>query len=585
MRASRLNWTLLAAWLILVFGTGLSFVTWRYLHEQAMRDASVAFEEQSREARRFIESRLDRYSALLFGMRGLHAVGTGLSEDSVQDYLEVLELPRQFAAVQRVQFETLEADGSRRAASFLPSGRLIQGPMVHALFDGPASGLAMESRDSGDLVASAVLPPAAAAAVLPMVLALYRPKLPLDSTALRRSAYRGLVCIEVSMGALVNEALSPRALGNMRTRLHLIGRTAQGADVPVEPIDPDRPIEGRLLLDTATLAPADWQDISPLGVSPAMFQSRSTIRFGGALLGMSFSAPASVFVHPTVQALTVLALLAGLVISLLLFGLFNSLATSREWLQSAVAARTRDLQTVNAELREEVEARNELEREVFHLNVRERHHMGAELREGIGSRLEGVLAGLDELTQGLTRRGHQASEQSSNIAGHVRTALEQTRMLALGLSPVAVRADDFVNALQRLALDTRSAFRVDCQVMEDAGSADGHGRNGGCAPPPDNPMLLHNLYRIVQQAITNAVTHGRATVIEVRLSLGDGLRLQILDNGIGWQGVAAPASRGIGLAIMRYRCAVLGLSFRMEPAPVLGGAAIIVEQKSTRANT
>jgi signal transduction histidine kinase len=95
-------------------------------------------------------------------------------------------------------------------------------------------------------------------------------------------------------------------------------------------------------------------------------------------------------------------------------------------------------------------------------------------------------------------------------------------------------------------------------------------------------VLEHNLYRIAQQAITNAVTHGHASRILIGLSHADQrLRLSIIDNGIGLDATASRPPPGMGLKIMRYRCSVLGLALRIESPPG-GGTAIVVEQSASK---
>jgi signal transduction histidine kinase len=66
------------------------------------------------------------------------------------------------------------------------------------------------------------------------------------------------------------------------------------------------------------------------------------------------------------------------------------------------------------------------------------------------------------------------------------------------------------------------------------------------------------LYRIAQEAIHNAVTHGHASQIDLKLEeIGKELRLRIRDNGKGFDAVAKAGS-GMGLRIMKYRANSVG---------------------------
>jgi signal transduction histidine kinase len=71
-------------------------------------------------------------------------------------------------------------------------------------------------------------------------------------------------------------------------------------------------------------------------------------------------------------------------------------------------------------------------------------------------------------------------------------------------------------------------------------------------PVEDNTTATH-LYRIAQEAVSNALKHGQAKHIEVGLEFTDGLlTLRIVDDGVGMRNQGAKAE-GLGLRIMRYR--------------------------------
>jgi signal transduction histidine kinase len=74
-----------------------------------------------------------------------------------------------------------------------------------------------------------------------------------------------------------------------------------------------------------------------------------------------------------------------------------------------------------------------------------------------------------------------------------------------------------------------------------------------------DPQTGHQLYRIAQEAVANAVRHGRPSEVVIRLRELDGaaLSLEISDNGVGIDEVAR-RDAGLGTRIMQYRCALLG---------------------------
>jgi signal transduction histidine kinase len=78
------------------------------------------------------------------------------------------------------------------------------------------------------------------------------------------------------------------------------------------------------------------------------------------------------------------------------------------------------------------------------------------------------------------------------------------------------------------------------------------------------------LLRIVREAVTNASRHGQAKTIDVTLENGDGIRLLIADDGIGFDPTELVDSEGLGLTTMRARTRDLGGELRITPRPAGG---------------
>jgi two-component system, NarL family, sensor kinase len=83
--------------------------------------------------------------------------------------------------------------------------------------------------------------------------------------------------------------------------------------------------------------------------------------------------------------------------------------------------------------------------------------------------------------------------------------------------------------------------------------------------PEDLPALPAAIevaaYRIAQEALANVIRHAQAHSCTIRLTLADGLRLEIADVGVG---IPAGRSAGVGLVSMRERAAELGGEFWIE---------------------
>src|SRR5690606_25340297 len=109
------------------------------------------------------------------------------------------------------------------------------------------------------------------------------------------------------------------------------------------------------------------------------------------------------------------------------------------------------------------------------------------------------------------------------IAGHVRNAISQTRLMSRGLSPIMLEEDGLMSGLQELAANTEKIFGVQCVFT--------------CEKPvmlSDHAAATH-LFRIAQEAVSNAIRHGKARQIEIGLSQKSSrLILTVSDNGSGF---------------------------------------------------
>jgi signal transduction histidine kinase len=95
----------------------------------------------------------------------------------------------------------------------------------------------------------------------------------------------------------------------------------------------------------------------------------------------------------------------------------------------------------------------------------------------------------------------------------------------------------------------------------------------------DSPEASMHLYRIVQEAVANAVRHGQARNILINIELSDTqLSLIIEDDGKGMPFQAVRKADGMGLRTMRYRAQAIGASLYFEPR-LAGGTRIRCQLK------
>jgi two-component system sensor kinase FixL len=193
----------------------------------------------------------------------------------------------------------------------------------------------------------------------------------------------------------------------------------------------------------------------------------------------------------------------------------------------------------------------ELEREILTVAEQERQRLGQDLHDDLCQQLTGIEFLSQTLAGQLASHSARNVNRAREIARMIRQAITHTRELAHGLSPTELEADGLTGALRQLADRTHSMFHVACRFR--------------CKSPvefKDSELGIH-LYRIAQEAVTNAVKHGKARRVSINLALTrKALLLSIIDNGSGLP-THVEKSRGMGLRVMQYRAGVIGgtLSF------------------------
>ena len=200
-----------------------------------------------------------------------------------------------------------------------------------------------------------------------------------------------------------------------------------------------------------------------------------------------------------------------------------------------------------------------LERELIEMANREQHRIGNDLHDGLGQDLTGIALMLRAIGAQVRREGSEACTDIEEVIGLINAAIESTRSLARGLSPVSAEHDGLTAALQALA--ARATERYGIPVTFEAHVAE---------PLPTDETAATHVYRIAQEALTNAMRHSNATEVSILLTASGGeLELEVTDNGRGFSlaaGDVSPSdevpagagSNGLGLRIMRYRAQMLG---------------------------
>jgi hypothetical protein len=203
-----------------------------------------------------------------------------------------------------------------------------------------------------------------------------------------------------------------------------------------------------------------------------------------------------------------------------------------------------------------------LEREILEISDREQRRIGYDLHDGLCQHLTGIELMSQVLGKKLQSQSPDGARRAGEIAQNVRQAISHTRSLARGLSPVTLESEGLASALHELAASTERLFGIECRFDRDPPAA-----------VADHAVATH-LFRLAQEAVFNAIKHGKAKNIIVRLTADPGrVYLAITDNGRGFP-ARIPKTKGMGLRIMRFRAGMIGGTLTIERNPT-GGISVI----------
>ncbi|MBA2436252.1 MAG: PAS domain S-box protein [Chthoniobacterales bacterium] len=238
----------------------------------------------------------------------------------------------------------------------------------------------------------------------------------------------------------------------------------------------------------------------------------------------------------------------------------QNLQESHRDLETRVSERTAQLMALNQQLQSEMNQRVEVEQELLLISEREKRRIGQDLHDSLCQELAAAALFLQTAAHKLKPDTASGAKVLSEAARIVNDNVGLARDLARGLHPVELSSQGLANALRELAFRTSQIRSVTCQF-----ECPRQIRIG------DEAIAL-NLYRIAQEAVTNARKNGKATAITIKLlRQGKDLSLTIEDNGRGFS--PSKPQRGMGLHIMKYRAGVIGAKLTLTSA---GGKGTLV---------
>ena len=229
-----------------------------------------------------------------------------------------------------------------------------------------------------------------------------------------------------------------------------------------------------------------------------------------------------------------------------LAGQYRATAT----LELEVAERTAAQRRIEEEMRE----RQRLEREMAVIGDEERRRLGQELHDGVCQQMTAALLRCQALQHSAARGDAVSFEAFEPLTTLLTETIDDAHDVARGLWPLDADPEALAPALRSLTRRTQELAEVRCEFV-----ASGDVR-------VVNPAAAQHLYRVGQEAVSNAIRHAHASRIGVTLRGTDGdLMLQVEDDGIG-----LPANHhagGLGLRTMASRARVVGGALEIASTP------------------
>ncbi|MCX5808449.1 MAG: histidine kinase [Proteobacteria bacterium] len=209
----------------------------------------------------------------------------------------------------------------------------------------------------------------------------------------------------------------------------------------------------------------------------------------------------------------------------------------------------------------DITERRRLEKQVLQISDWEQQRIGQDLHDSLCQQLAGVAFLGKVLQRKLTTKFFEEANDAGEMVSLIDDAITQTKGFARGLYPVRLEADGLMTALSELARNVEKMFGISCRFK--------------CDHPVlihDNMMAIH-LYRIVQEAVNNAMKHGKATEIVIHLGSMNGTAfLAVRNSGLGFRR-GTKGKKGMGLSIMKHRAGMIGASLDIR-SDINGGTVV-----------
>jgi PAS domain S-box-containing protein len=197
-----------------------------------------------------------------------------------------------------------------------------------------------------------------------------------------------------------------------------------------------------------------------------------------------------------------------------------------------------------------------LEEKILRISEEEQARIGQDIHDDLCQQLAAIGCLAKVVHQRLVKAGSTSAAELEQVVKMLTSANQRAREMARGLMPVVLDSSGLMAALADLARGTQQIFRITCQLH--------------CDPPVEvrENLLAVQLYRIAQEALSNAIKHSQAERIDITLSNTEGgLQMTIRDNGRGIPDHSPGGGTGMGLLTMSQRARMMGGELSVEIHP------------------
>jgi PAS domain S-box-containing protein len=196
-----------------------------------------------------------------------------------------------------------------------------------------------------------------------------------------------------------------------------------------------------------------------------------------------------------------------------------------------------------------------LEKQVADIVTREQDRIGQDIHDGLGQQLTGLNMMLSSLKRELLREKIPQASKLDEIISYLQKAAEDSRTLSRGLAPMSIETLGLEDAVKLLARDTIKITGINCTVE---------------IPEPvninDNTITIQ-IYRLIQEAVNNAVKHANAKNIAIKMNNTDQFEISVTDDGTGFDMDEEQLMECLGIRIMRYRAGIIGCNLHISTSP------------------